>query len=163
MSTGYKLSSGFAAIAMATGLLATASIDASANNELGLPPGAQYYPMGEQQTAERIKAQFGVEIQPLRLTAFDNMLDFRYRVLDAEKAKALHHPKIRPFLVDPTKKVRLEIPKTKVGSFRQAKNALPQKDRVYATLFANPGRILKRGETITIVFGDMVLQDMRVQ
>ena len=144
-------------------LIAPAGAREQTNAELGFPIGAQRYAMDEEESKVAIKEEFGVEIQPLRVTAAGNMLDFRYRVLDAEKAAALHRPQIRPYLMDPDSKARLRVPKTKVGTFRQGKNIAPQKDRVYTTLFANPGRRLGPGEEITVVFGDMVLEGMRIQ
>ncbi len=126
-------------------------------------------PAAAQQTAEPtvdqppIEQQWGIEIQALRLSAADNMLDFRYRVTDPGKARQLLKRGLKPYLLDRATGAKLLMPtETKIGPLRQATLA-PKKDRVYYVMFANPGRFIKRGAVVDVVIGDFVAKDIAVQ
>ncbi len=120
-------------------------------NEVAGVPAAARQPASAQQTVEPaveqppIEQQWGIEIQALRLSAADNMLDFRYRVTDPDKARKLLKRGLKPWLLDRATGAKLLMPTTtKIGPLRQATLA-PKKDRVYYVMFANPGRFIKRG------------------
>ncbi len=117
-------------------------------------------PTVEQSPVER---QWGIEIQALRLSAADNMLDFRYRVTDPDKASQLLKRGLKPWLLHRATGAKLLMPTTtKIGPLRQATLA-PKKDRVYYVMFANPGRFIKRGAMVDVVIGDFVAKDIVVQ
>ncbi len=110
-----------------------------------------------------VEQQWGMEIQGLRLSAADTMLDFRYRVTDPEKAHQLLKRGLKPYVLDQATGARLLMPTTtKIGPLRQATLA-PKKDRVYYVMFANPGRFIKRGAMVDVVIGDFVAKDIVVQ
>ena len=110
-----------------------------------------------------VERQWGIEIQGLRLSAADNMLDFRYRVTDPDKARQLLKRGLKPWLLDRATGAKLLMPTaTKIGPLRQATLA-PKKDRVYYVMFANPGRFIKRGAMVDVVIGDFVAKDIAVQ
>ncbi len=110
-----------------------------------------------------VEQQWGIEIQALRLSAADNMLDFRYRVTDPDKAHQLLKRGLKPYLLHQETGAKLLMPtKTKIGPLRQATLA-PKKDRVYYVMFANPGRFIKRGAMVDVVIGDFVAKDIVVQ
>ncbi len=120
-------------------------------------------PTVEQSPVEPVERQWGIEIQGLRLSAADNMLDFRYRVTDPDKARQLLKRGLKPWLLDRATGVKLLMPTaTKIGPLRQATLA-PKKDRVYYVMFANPGRFIKRGAIVDVVIGDFVAKDIVVQ
>lgn len=105
----------------------------------------------------------GIEVQSLRLTAADNMLDLRYRVTDLDRAAALFDRKSPPYLVDQASGARMAIPNTpKLGLLRQVGSA-KHLDRTYFMMFGNPGHIVKRGSQLTLVAGDLRLENLTVQ
>ncbi|PVV16181.1 MAG: hypothetical protein B6D82_01610, partial [gamma proteobacterium symbiont of Ctena orbiculata] len=106
--------------------------------------------------------KFGVEIKSLRLTAVGYMLDFRHKVVDAKKAAYLHSYKIKPYVWDPNDNVSVVPPSTKVGTLRQGKDNA-REGNIYTTMFANPGRRFKRGDKVTLVIGDLVIEDMKIE
>ena len=59
-----------------------------------------------------LAAQWGVEVTSVRLTANDHMIDYRYRVLDADKAADLSARKIKPFLIHQESGKVLAVPET---------------------------------------------------
>lgn len=108
-------------------------------------------------------AEMGIEITALRLTAEGTMLDFRFRVLDAEKAAPLLARANKPYLIDEASGLHMQVPSpTKIGPMRQT-TLKPETGRIYFALFANPGRILKRGATVSIVYGQHKLEHVTVE
>ena len=134
-------------------------------DEVAGVPAAARQPATGQPAVEQppIEQQWGIEIQALRLSAADNMLDFRYRVTDPDKARQLLKRGLKPWLLDRATGAKLSMPTTtKIGPLRQATLA-PKKDRVYYVMFANPGRFIKRGAMVDVVIGDFVAKDIVVQ
>jgi hypothetical protein len=112
--------------------------------------------------ADTLKDTWGVEILGIRRTAADYMLDFRYRVLDKEKAKPLFVRKSRPQIIAQESGVRMNVfssPKT--GPLRSSDE--PKENRNYFILFANPGRYIQPGDLVTIVIDDFRVENLVVQ
>ncbi len=105
---------------------------------------------------------WGIEIVGVRLTGAGHFLDFRYRVVDPEKSKALLDRDQTVYLLDQATGTRIEVPVTKVGPIRQTTRR-PEKDRIYVVLFGNPGKIVKPGSRVTVVMGDFRAVDLEVQ
>ena len=105
----------------------------------------------------------GIEVLGLNLSAAGYMLDFRYRVTDAEKAAPFVDRGVKPYLIDQATGAKLRVPNPpKVGPLRQ--HSLKRSaGRTYFALFANPGRHLKAGDKVTIVAGDCRLENLVVQ
>jgi hypothetical protein len=84
------------------------------------------------------------------------MLDFRYRVLDGEKARALVDRRVRPYLVDETSGARLMVPAPpKIGPLRPSvRHGPPKEGRTYFVLFANPGGLVRQGQRVSVVIGN---------
>ena len=96
--------------------------------------------------------QWGVEVVALRLTGADYMLDFRYKVIDADKAGELFERTNKPVLIHNATGAKLEVPRpAKTGPLRPTNP--PQAGRVYFMLFSNPG-VVKAGDEVTIEIGD---------
>jgi hypothetical protein len=122
--------------------------------------------IAEQNISEQqlqIEDQWGVEIQGVRLTAAEYMLDFRYRVLDSDKAAPILDRHIKPHVIVERTGVKLQVPiSSKVGPLRGTE-VHPQAGRNYTTLFANPSRHVKRGDLITVVVGDFSVEHLAVE
>ena len=95
---------------------------------------------------------WGVESLSVKWTESGEIIRFAYRVLDADKAKALNDKKIEPSLIDPQAGVKLVVPSLeKVGQLRQS--STPQAGRAYWMAFSNKGRLVKRGDHVSVVIG----------
>ena len=113
--------------------------------------------------AQELKAKWGIEVVALRLTAAGHMLDFRYKILDPEKAVALMDRKDKPVLIHQDSGKRTGVPKPpKVGRLRQRSNA-PKAGRHYFMLFANPGHYFKAGDKVTIEIGKFRAENLMVE
>jgi hypothetical protein len=108
------------------------------------------------------RERYGIEPLSIRVSAAGYMLDFRYRIVDAEKAKAIVDRRITPVLIDEGSGARLIVPTPpKVGALRTS--SAPKAERVYFAMFANPGRLLKRGAKVTVEMVALRIQHLVVQ
>jgi hypothetical protein len=112
---------------------------------------------------EKWGKQWGIEFASLRVSAGGYMVDFRYKVLDAEKAAPLARRDVRPYLLDVATGAKMLVPTTpKVGSLRQTPLKLTP-GRIYGAMFANPVQTVKAGSKVTVVIGDVRLENLTVQ
>lgn len=112
-----------------------------------------------------IEERWGVKIESIRTSAAGNLVDFRYRVLDPEKAVPLVDRTNKAYLVDQATGAALAVPDTaKVGPLRATeKFGNPKEGRVYFVLFGNPGGIVKPGSRVTVVIGDFQAENLVVE
>jgi len=102
--------------------------------------------------APSLEEQWGVEVVALRLTGNNYMLDFRYKVLDPDKAAELFERANKPALIHVATGAKLEVPRpAKTGPLRPTNP--PQAGRTYFMLFSNPG-VVQAGDEVTIEIGD---------
>ena len=113
---------------------------------------------GEQDLREK----WGIEITSIHMAAAGHMVDFRYRVLDAEKAETLFLRKNKPYLLDQASQKVLAVPNmAKVGPLRTSDK--PQEGRIYWMFFANAGGLIHSGSTVTVIIGDFRAENLVVQ
>jgi hypothetical protein len=104
---------------------------------------------------------WGVDSLSAKWTESGEVIRFSYRVLDAEKAKALNDKKNEPSLIDPQAGVKLVVPSLeKVGQLRQS--APPEAGKAYWMAFSNKGRRVKRGDHVDVVIGSFQAQGLVV-
>lgn len=122
--------------------------------EVNIPP----------EEAEALAKNWGVELLGMRLTAAGMMLDFRFRVLDAQKALPLFDHRIKPHVVAERTNIKLPVPMAaKVGAFRPTNRGKNIKaDKTYYMIFGNPDRHVKVGEKVTVVIGDFKVEHLMV-
>jgi hypothetical protein len=93
------------------------------------------------------------------------MIDLRYRVKDAQKARKIAEREIRPFLIKVASNDRFYVPQApKVGQLRQTVNnkQVLQVERVYFLMFANPDRKVEPGDKVRLQLGDTTIEDLEV-
>lgn len=109
-----------------------------------------------------IAEQWGIEITSLRLTANGHMLDYRYRVLDADKATDLFKRQIKPYLIHQKSEKVLAVPETaKLGPLRNSN--IPQEGKIYWMFFGNTGKLVEPGDKVTVVIGEFRVEDIVVE
>ena len=117
-----------------------------------------------QQTEEQKQAlseAWGIELVAMRSTAAGHMVDFRYRVTDAEKAAPLFKRQTKPYLLHQASGQALGVPNTaKLGSLRNSNT--PQEGRTYWMFFGNHHRVVKKGDMVTVAIGDFRVTDIEV-
>jgi hypothetical protein len=112
-----------------------------------------------------LEATYGIKVEGLHLTAAGSMLDFRYRVLDSQKAAPFLNGKIQPYLLDEARSAKLGVPNTPtLGRIRQtSRNGVIHTDRSYFIMFGNPGKALQSGDKVTLLLGQVKITDLTVQ
>ena len=112
-----------------------------------------YHPSRFSHRAElRYNVVWGVDSLNVKLAESGEMIRFSYRVLDAARAVTLNDAKLEPKLIDPAARVSLVIPSLeKVGKLRQS--STPTDGRSYWMAFSNKGRLVKRGDHVTVIIG----------
>jgi len=99
-----------------------------------------------------LKRTWGVEVMFVRQTAAGYMLEFRYKVLDPEKAKPLFERRTKPVLIHAETGAKLIVPTpAKTGALRNSNP--PIAGQIYWMFFANPGKLVKPGEHVSIEIG----------
>lgn len=138
-------------------LLSVLCVGCSVNND------AQFI-SGLHSTQEETTAQkLGIEVESLRLSAANYMLDFRYRAVDPERASILFDRQVKPYLIHENTGAKFLIPApAKVGPLRQTTNK-PVAGKSYFMMFANPGQYVKAGDKVTVVIGDFRLEHLTVE
>jgi hypothetical protein len=106
--------------------------------------------------------RWGVRVEGVRLSAAGYMLDFRYRVVDARKAKPLFARKAKPVLTDEATGALMSVPvPPKTGALRNSDE--PKAGRTYFMFFANPGRFIAPGGRVTLAIGPFRVSGLRVE
>ena len=109
-----------------------------------------------------MKRQWGVEVLYVRQTAAGYMLEFRYKVLDAEKAKPLFERQTKPVLTHAESGAKLIVPTpAKTGALRNSNP--PVAGRTYWMFFANPGKLVKPGQHVSIEIGEFRVDGLVVK
>jgi len=109
-----------------------------------------------------LEEQWGVSIQGVRLSAGGHIVDFRYRILDPEKALPIVDRTKKAYLVHQATGAALAVPEAPtIGPLRQTeKFGKPQAGRTYVVLFANAGRLVQPGDQVTVKIGDFRVSDL---
>ena len=127
-------------------------------SEPGDQPGG--YPAGH---LKQVEETWGIQVRSLRRTAAGHLLDFRFKVLDPDKAAQLLKREDKPYLIDQASGKKLIVPSMpKIGALRPTA-IKPEANRVYFILFSNPGDLVKKGSQVSIVIGNFKIEDLMVE
>ena len=116
-------------------------------------------PAGEQSAEEA----WGIQALHVRLTANGTMIDFRYGVLDPDKAVPLFRREVKPYIVDEATGAKFTVPDLpKVGAVRSTTRN-PVAGQEHFILFTNPNMFMKSGSKVTVVIGDYKKEHLVVE
>jgi len=119
----------------------------------------------QEEKYQALEARWGVRPVAIRITAAGYFVDFRYKIVDPEKAKAvLSRSKENRevyLLVQKTGK-KFPVPVTKVGPLRST-TLSPKKGRQYTILFSNVGKSIKKGDKVSVVIGKFKAENLTVE
>ena len=109
-----------------------------------------------------MKRTWGIEVLWVREASAGYMLEFRYKGLDAEKAKSLFDRQIKPELIDEKTGGRVGVTSPgKIGPLRNSNT--PAEGKTYWMFFTNPGRSIKPGDAVSIQIGDYLQEHLIVK
>ncbi len=105
---------------------------------------------------------WGVDSLRVKTAESGEIIRFTWRVLDPDKAQALHDKQAEPALIDPQAGVQLVVPSLeKVGQLRQS--AKPEAGKSYWMAFSNSGRRVKPGDRVNVVIGSFRAEGLVVE
>jgi hypothetical protein len=87
---------------------------------------------------DELEAMWGVRVESIRSSAVGHLVDFRYRVIDPDKAATLIQRGQEAYLMDEATGTKLPVPVTKVGQLRGT-GTKHQENRVYTVMFNTGG------------------------
>jgi hypothetical protein len=99
----------------------------------------------------------GITITRVAVTGGGGLVDLRFRVVDPERAHALHDPATPPAVVDEDTGLvvhDLLMNHAHTGDFRAGVT--------YYLVFTNPGNWVRRGAQVTVLLGDAQVEHVRV-
>lgn len=132
--------------------------------EMGYAPGAEKVMPANEAPPQGAEGMLGIRMEGLRLSAAGYIVDFRYRVIDPAKAAKLLDRKVRPYLLDEASGAQLGVPDTaKLGQLRTTGRNRVVSGQDYFILFANPGRFVQAGNKMTLVMGDLRIENLTVE
>ena len=102
-------------------------------------------------------ARSGVRLVHVAVTGGGGLLDLRFQVVDPDKASSIHDKATPPAIVDEATGIvadELFMGHAHEGTFRPAVT--------YYLVFENPGDIVKRGGSVTVLLGDAQVQHVVV-
>jgi hypothetical protein len=126
--------------------------------------GEDTVPTSPAKKSEGVEERWGIKPKAIRLTGGDFFLDFRYHILDPEKAAAItkRGKGKKAFLIDQETGKEFPVSVTKLGPMR-ATAVKPHADRDYVIMFTNVGKMIKKGSKVTVVVGDCRVENLVVE
>ncbi len=108
---------------------------------------------------------WGVEPVHLRLTAAGYMVEFRYKILDAEKAAILSSRKRAdfPYLQSLKSRAILSVPYGPTVGFLKSNRKFHKLGKNYIALFSNEGQHLLRGDKVKVLVKNQLSQELTVE
>jgi hypothetical protein len=127
------------------------------------PPARRLVDVPYSARAEMYRARrFGVDHLRVRSISSGASLEFRYRVVDPDKAQLLTDKRAKPLMIDQATGYKLEVPTMeKIGELRQT--ATPEQGREYWMVFANRGKLVKPGQRVDVLIGSFRAEGLTVE
>ena len=115
-------------------------------------------PAAERISAGELEERYGLRVRLIGVTAGGGMIDFRLKILDAQKA--------RRFLQDPANLPRLVV--TDSGTALMAPEGIEdniewEEGGILFVLFPNSNGVIKPGTAVTVDFGGLQLEPILAQ
>ena len=108
-----------------------------------------------------IERKWGIREVTVRRTASGAIIDVRYRITDGKKAEAFLNPRNVLRLIHQDTGREMPIAQGKLGKMRQVP-ADPGANRVYFSLFSNQGGLVKSKDRVTLLMGEVKIEDLQV-
>jgi hypothetical protein len=122
------------------------------------PPAAASQTADELVSADMLAERYGMQIKLVGVTGGGGLIDFRFKVLDHQKAELLlQEPADLPVLIVADGKTTLKPPEVKPEDMRL------ESDSVYFMLYPNPGGVVKPGTPVSVVIDDVRLEPIPAQ
>ena len=112
-------------------------------------PAAELKPADELKQVDLLQ-DWGIEPVHIRVTAAGYMIEFRYKVLDSEKALILSDRKDFPYLLAQKSKAKLSVPFGATVGFLKSNRRFLKEGKNYIAMFSNEGQHLLPGDQVKV-------------
>jgi hypothetical protein len=110
-----------------------------------------------------LEDHWGIQVDSLRLSMANSVVDLRYKILDPVKAAQLANGKTPAYIIDRATGTKLVMPTPpKEGAFPPTAHRLVA-GKTYFAMVSNQGGTLKSGSQVTVVVGGSEATDLTVQ
>ena len=117
----------------------------------------------QQSKEQQLIEDWGIELVAMRTTAAGHMVDFRFRVVDAEKAAPLLKQQTKRYLVHQASGKVLSVPNTSKVGLLSNSTTNPQNGRTYWMYFGNHHKLVQKGDMVTVAIDDFRAIDLEVE
>ena len=111
-------------------------------------------------TQQELEEKYGLRVSLLGATAMNSIVDFRMKIVDAEKAGEIlstdHHDALGLMVNGDESDIITAAHMSRHGTILKDGN-------LYITFFPNPGNTIKSGTSVNVVFGDLRLESIIAQ
>ena len=114
-------------------------------------------------TSIKMEKDWGIKPVHARVTADGYMIEFRYKVIDPDKAVIMSDRKDFPSMLSMKSKARLAVPYFPTVGYVKSNRKFLHKDRNYSALFSNENRHLLRGDQVKIQVKDQISEALTLQ
>lgn len=110
-----------------------------------------------------LQREWGIEPVHLRISAGGYMIEFRYKILDTEKALIMSDRKDFPQLLSQKSKARLSVPYFPTVGYIKSNRRFIKLGKNYTAFFNNPGKHLLPGDRARIQIRDQISPELTLQ
>jgi hypothetical protein len=118
--------------------------------------------ISKKEMASSAEKKWGILPISIQLTAAEQLVDYRYLVIDPYKAQAFMKQVDTAYLIDQTSGARLSVSRTKVAPVGQS-GTKPIAGKIYPILFTNTAKVIKPGSKVNLVIGELRIEDIVVK
>ncbi len=109
-----------------------------------------------------LEKDWGIQPVFLRITGGGYMIEFRYKVVDTQKALVLSANKVFPTMLSMKSKAKLAVPYSSTVGYMKSNRKFLKQDRNYIVFFANENRHMLPGDQVKIQVGDEVTPPLTI-
>ena len=109
-----------------------------------------------------MEKDWGIQPVHLRISAAGYMMEFRYKVLDVEKALILSDRKYFPSLLSMKSRAKFSVPYGSTVGYLKSNRKFLKQDRNYITMFSNENRHMLPGDRVRIQVKDQMTAELTI-
>mgnify|MGYP006899602782 CR=1 FL=1 len=109
-----------------------------------------------------MEKDWGIQPVHLRISAAGYMMEFRYKVLDVEKALILSDRKYFPSLLSMKSRAKFSVPYGSTVGYLKSNRKFLKQDRNYITMFSNENRHMLPGDKVRIQVKDQMTAELTI-
>ena len=107
-----------------------------------------------------LQQDWGIQPVHLRITADGYMIEFRYKILDIDKALILSDRKDFPYLLSMKSRAKLSVPYGATVGFLKSNRRFIKQGKNYIAMFSNEGKHMLKGDKVKIQIKNQISTEL---